>query len=68
MTLVQAQACGAAASNAGFDVSLNKNSDNSWKVIVKTKSFNDLSINVADAAALAVSQGVSGKISLIEYT
>jgi len=65
MTLTQAKACGAAASTAGFDVSLTKINGDTWKVRVTSS---DLIINVADAAALAVSQGVTGKIALIEFT
>jgi hypothetical protein len=66
MTLAQAQACGAAATNAAFDVNIFKiNGGTAWKIRVTSS---DLSINVADAAALAVSQGVAGKIALIEFT
>ena len=65
MTLAKAQACGAAASTAGFDVSLTKINGDTWKVRVTSS---DLAINVADAAALAISQGVTGKLSLIEFT
>lgn len=66
MTLSQAQACGAAATNAGFDVNISKiNGGTAWKVRV---TASDLNIDISAAASLAVSQGVTGKISLVEFT
>ena len=65
MTLTQAKACGAAAVDAGYDVIITKVNSIEWKVRVTSS---DLTINVADAAALAISRGVTGKLSLIEFT
>lgn len=65
MTLAQAQACGAAISGAGFDVSMKHDlTTNDWTV--RALSSN-LDIPIASAHSLATSQGVTATVALVEY-
>lgn len=65
MNLAKAQACAAAISAAGFDVTMRKDAaSGEWTVRAQSASTN---IPVGTANSLAVAQVVTGSIQLIDY-
>lgn len=65
MTLVKAQACASAIIGAGFDAEVRHNADGSWVVRALSDGF---VIDSSQIAALVSSQGVSGKVSVVEFS
>lgn len=64
MTLVKAQACASAIISAGFDAVVHRAADNTWTVRAQADTF---AIDSAQVSALVASQGVVGKVSLVEF-
>lgn len=66
VTLVKAQACMSAIAGAGFDVTAHFDSTLGGWVVRATSA--SLTIDSAQIASLVASQGVTGKVSLVEFT
>lgn len=64
MTQGKAQACAAAIIGAGFDATIHRNGDGSWTVRAQADSF---AIDSSQIAALVASQGVTGRVAVVEF-
>lgn len=64
MTLAKAQACASAIIGAGFNAVVHRNADETWTVRAQADTF---AIDSAQVSALVASQGVSGKVALVEF-
>lgn len=66
MTATQAQACASAIIGAGFDVTVHLAADTvTWTVRAQAATF---AITSAQIDALVSSQGVAGKVAVVEFS
>lgn len=66
MTAAQAQACAAAIIGAGFDAVVHLSAETgAWTVRAQAPDF---AITSAQIAALVASQGVTGRVALVEFS